>query len=84
MSIHACDMIEHLQIMFEVQARQERFNVSKAVYTCKQGEGDAVGPHVRKMLGYIDYRDTLGFYIGLETHSEFILQSLNNNDLDLL
>ena len=31
----AYSMIEHLQRMFEGQARQERFDTSKALYSCK-------------------------------------------------
>lgn len=71
-------MLEHLQTMFQEQARQERFNTSKALYSCKQGN-NPVGPHVLKMIGYIDYLDRLGFPIGREAQIDLILQSLNNN-----
>lgn len=75
----AYDMIEHLKRMFESQARQERFDTSKALYACKQGDRDPVGPHVLKMIGYIERLATLGFPIGAEAQTDLILQSLNNN-----
>ncbi|XP_074323451.1 uncharacterized protein LOC141660370 [Apium graveolens] len=72
-------MIEHLKCMFEEQARQERFDTSKALYACKQGDRDPIGPHVLKMIGYMEYLVTLGSAIGLEARIDQILQSLNNN-----
>ena len=77
--MNAYEMIEHLKGMFEGQAHQERFNISKALYACKQGESDPVGPHVLKMIGYIEQLDTLGFPLWLETQIDLILQSLNKN-----
>ncbi|XP_063942352.1 uncharacterized protein LOC135150135 [Daucus carota subsp. sativus] len=73
------DMIEHLKRMFEGQARQERFDTFKSLNACKQGERDPVGPHVLKMIGYIDYLEKLGAPIGPEHQIDLILQSLNNN-----
>ena len=75
----AYEMIEHLQRMFEGQARQERFDTIKALYACKQGEREPVQPHVLKMIGYIEYLETLGFPIGAEAQIDLILQSMNSN-----
>ena len=75
----AYDMIEHLKGMFEGQARQERFDVSKALYACKQGDRDPVGPHVLKMIGYMETLETLGFPIGPEHKIDLVLHSLNKN-----
>ena len=65
--------------MFEGQARQERFDVSKALYACKQGDRDPVGPHVLKMIGYMETLETLGFPIGPEHKIDLVLHSLNKN-----
>ena len=65
-------MLEHLQTMFQEQARQERLNMSKALYSYKQGAGP-VGPHVLKMIGYIEYLEHLGFPIGREAQIDLIL-----------
>ncbi|KAK1388255.1 hypothetical protein POM88_016433 [Heracleum sosnowskyi] len=75
----AYDMIEHLKRMFEGQDRQERFDVSKALYACKQGNRDPVGPHVLKMIGYMETLENLGFPVLPEHQADLILQSLNNN-----
>ena len=71
-------MLKHLQTMFQEQARQERFNTSKALFACKQ-LNNPVGPHVLKMIGYIDYLECLGFGLAQEAQIDIILQSLNIN-----
>jgi hypothetical protein len=43
-----------LRGMFENQARDERYNISKALFTCKLAEGRLVSPHVIKMMDYIE------------------------------
>lgn len=78
-NMDAYDMIEHLKSMFEGQSQHERYDTSKALYTCKQGEREPVGPHVLKMIGYIEYLEKLGLPIGPEAQIDLILQSLNNN-----
>ena len=75
----AYEMIEHLKKLFEGHARQERYDTSKALYHCKMGERDPVGPHVLKMIGYIEYLDRLGFPITPEAQTDLVLQSLNSN-----
>ncbi|CAD6336306.1 unnamed protein product [Miscanthus lutarioriparius] len=72
----AHDMIVALNDMFQTQARTERFNVSKAFAVTKLAEGAAVGPHVIKMVGYTQRLEKLGFPIGPELATDFILASL--------
>ncbi|CAD6255407.1 unnamed protein product [Miscanthus lutarioriparius] len=60
----------------ETQARTERFNVSKAFAETKLAEGAIVGPHVIKMVGYTQRLEKLGFPIGPELATDFILASL--------
>jgi hypothetical protein len=62
----AHDMIVVLQDTFQTQARTERFNVSKAFVESKLAEGAAVGPHVIKMVGYMQRLEKLGFPLGQE------------------
>jgi hypothetical protein len=50
------DMIVPLKDMFQSQAT-ERFNVSKAFVECKLAESATVGPHIIKMVGYIQRLD---------------------------
>ena len=73
----AHDMIVALRDMFQTQARTERFNVSKAFVESKLAEGAAVGPHVIKMVGYTQRLEKLGFPLGQELATNFILCSLS-------
>src|ERR1051325_3437083 len=89
----AFDMIRHLKILYQEEARNERFQVSKALFNSKLAEGTPVGPHVLKMIGYVENLERLGFPLGKELATDLILQSLpdsfsqfvlnfNMNDLD--
>jgi len=89
----AFDMIEHLKMLYQEQARHERFEVSKALFQGKLAEGAPVGPHVLKMIGYVENLERLGFPLGKELATDLILQSLpdrfsqfvlnfNMNDMD--
>ncbi|KAK8631621.1 hypothetical protein V6N13_028404 [Hibiscus sabdariffa] len=57
----AYDMIQNLKEIYEGQARQERYETSKALFQCKMSEGSPVGAHVIKMMGYIQTLEKLGF-----------------------
>ncbi|KAG8478249.1 hypothetical protein CXB51_028152 [Gossypium anomalum] len=72
----AYDMIEHLKELYHGQARQERFDISKALFQCKLPEGSPVGPHVLKMIGYIESLSKVGFPLSQELATDVILQSL--------
>jgi hypothetical protein len=76
-SVHVHDMVVALNDMFAIQARTERFNVSKAFVECKLAEGAPVGPHVIKMVGYVQRLEKLGFPLGKELSTDFILTSLS-------
>jgi hypothetical protein len=75
-SVHVHDMVVALNDMFATHARTERFNVSKAFVECKLAEGAPVGPHVIKMVGYVQRLEKLGFPLGMELSTDFILTSL--------
>jgi hypothetical protein len=62
--------------MFENQARAERYNISKALFTCKLAEGSLVSPSVIKMMGYIETLDKLGCELKDDLTTDVILQSL--------
>ena len=72
----AFDMIEHLKELYQEQARHERYDTSKALFGCKMAEGTSVGPHVLKMIGYIENLEKMGFPLGQELAIDVILQSL--------
>jgi len=70
------DMIVVLRDMFQTQVRTERFNVSKAFAETKLAEGASRGPRVIKMVGYTQRLEKLGFPLGQELATDFILASL--------
>jgi hypothetical protein len=75
-SVHVHDMVVALKDMFATQVRTERFNVSKAFVECRLEEGTPVGPHVIKMVGYVQRLEKLCFPLGKELSTDFILTSL--------
>ncbi|KAK9034771.1 hypothetical protein V6N11_076828 [Hibiscus sabdariffa] len=72
----AYEMIQNLKDIYEGQARQERYETSKALFQCKMSEGAQVGAHVIKMMGYIQTLEKLGFALNNELAIDVILQSL--------
>ncbi|KAK8628574.1 hypothetical protein V6N13_009161 [Hibiscus sabdariffa] len=70
------EMIQNLKDIYEGQARQERYETSKALFQCKMSEGAQVGAHVIKMMGYIQTLEKLGFALNNELVIDVILQSL--------
>ncbi|KAK8636287.1 hypothetical protein V6N13_004991 [Hibiscus sabdariffa] len=72
----AYEMIQNLKEIYEGQARQERYETSKALFQCKMTEGTPVGAHVIKMMGYVQTLEKLGFPLKNELVTDLILQSL--------
>ncbi|KAK8590159.1 hypothetical protein V6N13_088942 [Hibiscus sabdariffa] len=72
----AYETIQNLKEIYEGQARQERYETSKALFQCKMSEGSSVGAHVIKMMGYIQMLEKLGFALNDELATDVILQSL--------
>ncbi|KAK8666012.1 hypothetical protein V6N13_006165 [Hibiscus sabdariffa] len=72
----AYEMIQNLKEIYEGQARQERYETSKALFQCKMTEGTLVGAHVIKMMGYVQTLEKLSFPLKNELATDLILQSL--------
>ena len=51
-NMEAYDMIFNLKEIFQQQARQERYETTKALHSCKMVEGASVSAHVLTMKGY--------------------------------
>ncbi|KAK8547454.1 hypothetical protein V6N12_031591 [Hibiscus sabdariffa] len=75
----AYEMIQNLKEIYEGQARQERYETSKALFQCKMTEGTPVGAHVIKMMGYVHTLEKLGFPLKNELATDLILQSLSSS-----
>lgn len=74
--MEAYDMIINLKEMFQQQARQERFETTKALHSCKMTEGSSVSAHVLKMKGYMEHLARLGFPLSQELATDLLLNSL--------
>ncbi|KAK8600835.1 hypothetical protein V6N12_050683 [Hibiscus sabdariffa] len=75
----AYEMIQNLKENYEGQARQARYETSKALFQCKMSEGSPVGAHVIKMMGYIQTLEKLGFALNNELAVDVVLQSLSDS-----
>ena len=75
-NMEAYNMIFNLKEMFQQQARQERFETTKALHSCKMAEGASVSAHVLKMKGYIEHLDKLKFPLSQELATDLLLNSL--------
>jgi hypothetical protein len=73
--VDAYSMIQGMRGMFENQARTERYNISKVLFTCKLVEGSPVSPHVIKMMGFKQTLTKLGCEINDHLATDMILQS---------
>ncbi|XP_031278660.1 uncharacterized protein LOC116137110 [Pistacia vera] len=69
-------IILHLKELYETNARHERYEVSKALFRSQMTKGAQAGPHVLKMIGYIERFETLGFGVDADLQVDIILQSL--------
>lgn len=53
-NMEAFNVIQHLKILYKEQARHEQFEVSKVFFQTRITEGSPIGPHVLKMIGYVE------------------------------
>ena len=74
--MEAYNMIFNLKEMFQQQARQERYETTKALHSCKMAEGASISDHVIKIKGNIEHLDRLGFPLSQELATDLILNSL--------
>ena len=72
----ARDMDLHLRELFQESARAERFETSRALFSCKMQEGSPVATHVLKMIGYIERLENLGCAMDNALYTDLILTSL--------
>ncbi|GJS83989.1 hypothetical protein Tco_0750530 [Tanacetum coccineum] len=75
----AYDMIQKLKTMFEEQAKHELFKTFKALYACKQEDGQSVSFYLLKMKSYLDTLECVGYVIPNELGVSIILNSLNKD-----
>ena len=61
---------------FHMRARQEKYEVVKALMACKLKEGESVCNHVQRMQKYIELLERLNVNFKLELEINMVLNSL--------
>ena len=56
----AYEMFQELKLIFQANARIERYEVSNKFYSCKMEENSSVSEHILKMSGYNNHLIQLG------------------------
>ena len=69
-------MFQELKLIFQANARIERYEVSNKFYNCKMEENASVSEHILKMSGYCNHLIQLGVNLPDDSVIDRILQSL--------
>ena len=69
-------MFQELKLIFQANARIERYEVSNKFYSCKMEENSSVSEHILKMSGYHNHLTQLGIDLPVESVIVRVLQSL--------
>ena len=70
-------MFQELKLIFQENARIERYEVSNKFYSCKMEENSAVSEHILKMSGYHNHLTQLGVNLPVDSVIDRVLQSLH-------
>ena len=54
------EMFQELKLIFQANARVERYEVSNKFYSCKMEENHSVSEHILRMSGYHNHLTQLG------------------------
>ena len=69
-------MFQELKLIFQANARIERYEVSNKFYSCKMEENSFVSEHILKMSGYHNHLTQLGVNLPVDSVIDRVLQSL--------
>ncbi len=75
-NLNPWEMLEYLKVCFGAQVRQERYDVTKDLYSCKLGEKGSMVSHGVKMLGLLRRLADFGIPVPDQLAVDLILQSL--------
>ena len=70
------EMFHELKLIFQANARVERYEVSNKFYSCKMEENSSVSEHILKMSGYNNHLIQLGVNLPDDSVIDRVLQSL--------
>src|SRR4051812_14952335 len=69
-------MFQELKLIFQANARIERYEVSNKFYNCKMEENSSVSEHILRMCGYHNHLTQLGVNLPDDSVIDRVLQSL--------
>src|SRR5215216_111138 len=72
----AYEMFQELKLIFQANARVERYEVSNKFYSCKMEENSSVSEHILKMSGYYNHLTQLGVELPVDCVIDRVLQSM--------
>ena len=72
----AYEMFQELKLIFQANARIERYEVSNKFYSCKMEENSSVNEHILRMSGYHNHLTQLGVNLPDDSVIDRVLQSL--------
>ena len=72
----AYGMFQELKLIFQANARVERYEVSNKFYSYKMEENSSVSEHILKMFGYHNHLTQLGDNLPDDSVIDKVLQSL--------
>jgi hypothetical protein len=72
----AYEMFQELKLIFQANARVERYEVSNKFYSCKMEKNNSVNEQILKMSGYYNHLTRLGVNLPVDCVIDRVLQSL--------
>ena len=69
-------MFQELKLIFQANARIERYEVSNKFYSCKMEENSSISEHILRMSGYHNHLAQLGVNLPIDSVIDRVLQSL--------
>ena len=69
-------MFQQLKLIFQANARIERYEVSNKFYSCKMEESSSVSENILRMSGYHNHLTQLGVNLPNDSVIDRVLQSL--------
>ena len=72
----AYEMFQELKLIFQANARVERYEVSNKLYSCKMEENSSISEHILRMSGYHNHLTQLGVNLPDDSLIDRVLQPL--------
>ena len=70
----AYEMFQELKLIFEANARIERYEVSNKFYSCKMEENSSISEHILRISGYHKHLTQLGVNLPVDSVIKRVLQ----------